>query len=172
MTKQRILIPLDGSTFSRQVIDYVRRIFTPADAELMLLRVAPPEQGLVPNPPRTISAAWMTPLYSSAQDAQRAHHPIYVSQAEESVIANHEADLLPDVQLLEAVGYTVISAVRFGEAATTIVASAQETNAALIAMATHGWSGLRHLLLGSVAEHVLRISPIPVLLVRPIATHN
>src|SRR5262249_57788631 len=45
--------------------------------------------------------------------------------------------------------------------------SAREKNADLIALATHGRGGLARLLMGSVAEEVLRHSPIPVLLTRP-----
>ena len=53
-----------------------------------------------------------------------------------------------------------------GPAAETIVQIAQERAADLIVMGTHGRTGLRHLLLGSVAEKVVRLAPCPVLTVR------
>lgn len=47
-----------------------------------------------------------------------------------------------------------------------ILGAAKETDASLIVMGTHGRRGLKHVLLGSVAERVVRLSPIPVLTVR------
>jgi nucleotide-binding universal stress UspA family protein len=57
--------------------------------------------------------------------------------------------------------------VRFGDPAEEIAALARCANVDIVAMATHGQTGLRHLLIGSVAEHVLRDLTIPVLLIRP-----
>jgi nucleotide-binding universal stress UspA family protein len=53
-----------------------------------------------------------------------------------------------------------------GVPAEMIVNAAQETGCDLIVMGTHGRTGLRRLLVGSVAEHVLRQAPCPVLTVR------
>ena len=53
-----------------------------------------------------------------------------------------------------------------GRAAEMIVERAAALGVDLIAMGTHGHSGFKHLLLGSVAEHVLRTAPCPVLIVR------
>ena len=61
-------------------------------------------------------------------------------------------------------GLRVERAVRFGRAAEAIAAFAGRERADLIAMATHGRSGLSRLLLGSVAAGVLRGAPVPVLL--------
>jgi nucleotide-binding universal stress UspA family protein len=55
--------------------------------------------------------------------------------------------------------------VQLGDPATRIVAAAR--NADLVVMATEGRTGLSHLLIGSVAEKVVRHSPVPVLTVRP-----
>ena len=75
--------------------------------------------------------------------------------------------LLPDQELLQRDGYTVTSLVRFGEPAEEIADLARCANVDIVAMATHGQTGLRHLLLGSVAEQVLRDLTIPVLMIRP-----
>ena len=56
--------------------------------------------------------------------------------------------------------------VAVGHAADTIVRVAQERGADLIVMGTHGRTGLQHVLLGSVAEKVVRLAPCPVLTVR------
>jgi nucleotide-binding universal stress UspA family protein len=55
---------------------------------------------------------------------------------------------------------------REGDAAAEILRSAVEANADLIVMGTHGRTGLERLLLGSVAEHVLRKAPCPLLIVK------
>lgn len=56
--------------------------------------------------------------------------------------------------------------VRLGRAADTIVDFAEEVDAALIALPTHGRTGARRLLLGSVAERVVRLARRPVLILR------
>ena len=56
--------------------------------------------------------------------------------------------------------------VAIGHPAETIVRLARERNADLIIMATHGRTGLRHVVLGSVAEKVIRLAPCPVLTVK------
>jgi len=54
-----------------------------------------------------------------------------------------------------------------GQAATAIVSRAKHIQADMIVMGTHGRSGLPHMLLGSVAEKVVRTAPCPVLTIRP-----
>jgi nucleotide-binding universal stress UspA family protein len=53
-----------------------------------------------------------------------------------------------------------------GDPATTIVDTAKDKNCDLIVMGTHGWTGLTRLLMGSVAEAVVRRAPCPVLTVK------
>jgi len=67
---------------------------------------------------------------------------------------------------LRASGHTVESVVREGYAATAIVDEATERAADLIVIGTHGLSGLKHLLLGSIAERVVQKAPCPVLTVK------
>jgi nucleotide-binding universal stress UspA family protein len=57
--------------------------------------------------------------------------------------------------------------VMMGDPAVEILQAAKRRGADLIVMATHGRKGLRHLVLGSVAEHVVREAPCPVLTVKP-----
>ncbi|MBI3287080.1 MAG: universal stress protein [Chloroflexi bacterium] len=56
--------------------------------------------------------------------------------------------------------------IREGSPRPVILEVAKEVGADLIVMGTHGWTGLTQLLFGSVAEHVVRHSPVPVLTVR------
>lgn len=60
----------------------------------------------------------------------------------------------------------VVRAILAGTPAKAILGYAQEHNVDLIAMSTHGRSGLAHVLMGSVAEAVLHSTPCPVLMVR------
>ena len=57
--------------------------------------------------------------------------------------------------------------VEVGPAAEKLIEAAQEKDADMIVMATHGRTGLSHALMGSVAEKVLRQAPCPVLTIRP-----
>ncbi|MEO7911781.1 MAG: universal stress protein [Roseiflexaceae bacterium] len=167
MTKTKVLITLDGSAWSRQILTPIRQLLAPADHELILLRVAELPIGIVGAPPRPISVGWMTTMYESRHDLEYTLHPIYDSQQELNEHAALEMTLLPDQQLLQRDGYSVTSQVRFGDPANEIAALARCANIDIVAMATHGQTGLRHLLLGSVAEQVLRDLTIPVLLIRP-----
>src|SRR6185369_11448258 len=63
-------------------------------------------------------------------------------------------------------GYPSRGVVRHGSAAEAILKVAAEERATLIALATHGRTGVGRLVLGSVAEKVLQSSPLPVLLAR------
>src|SRR5262249_8461250 len=68
---------------------------------------------------------------------------------------------------LRAEGVPAEVVVRAGAAAAEIISGAAAAGADLIAMATHGRSGLARAFLGSVAERVVKDSPVPVLLMRP-----
>jgi universal stress protein A len=56
---------------------------------------------------------------------------------------------------------------RMGRAHSEIPDTAKALGADLIVMGTHGYTGLKHMLLGSTAERVVRQAPCPVLTVRP-----
>ncbi|MFP4477221.1 MAG: universal stress protein [Desulfatibacillaceae bacterium] len=59
------------------------------------------------------------------------------------------------------------TAIVTGPPADTIVENAKKEQASLIIMGTHGRKGLEHFIMGSVAERVIRLSPIPVMVVNP-----
>ncbi|MEO8166937.1 MAG: universal stress protein [bacterium] len=61
----------------------------------------------------------------------------------------------------------IISVIRRGVAENEIIRFAEDENVDLIVLATHGWTGMKHILLGSVAERLVRHSTIPVLTVKP-----
>jgi nucleotide-binding universal stress UspA family protein len=139
----RILVPLDGSEASEGVLRAVEGLAGPLDLAVHLLQVveAIPSPGIVELP---VAAP-------PAVDLRPAEAARYL----EKIAAR-----------LEAKGLRVRAEVREGPVVEMITRAAQESRAGLIAMATHGRSGLGRLLLGSVAEHVLRVAPVPVLLWR------
>jgi nucleotide-binding universal stress UspA family protein len=77
------------------------------------------------------------------------------------------ADLESVAMELRHHGLSVDTSVRRGAPAAEIIAAATEVGADLVVMATHGRSGLARAFLGSVTQHVLATSPVPVLLLRP-----
>ena len=169
--KKNVLIPLDGSPFSRQIVPYIRHVLDPEAYRLVLLQVAEPPAGMLGVPPRRSQAFGrcrskpMQPLAMSSALVTRSMQ----SQQEHNTCAEIEAALSVEQAMLRDAGYTVSVSVRFGDPAEEIVAYARDTDIDLVAMATHGRTGLRQLLMGSVAEQVLRRLAIPVMLVRPFA---
>ena len=73
---------------------------------------------------------------------------------------------------IESQHVPVTTSVSAGYPATVIAARAGTIGADLIVMGTHGRSGVSHLLMGSVAERVMRTAPCPVLTVRDAAKPN
>jgi len=168
MSKQKILVPLDGSDFSRRILPQIRQFFVADHVQLHLLHVAESPSGRVPAPSVPASSEYMdAPYFHSSQDANRSHHPIYASQERDSLLALLQDDLRRDARSLERDGYEVVQEVRFGEAAMEITHYAKKFKIDLIAMTTHGRTGLSRLIFGSVAEQITRTSPVPVMLLRP-----
>jgi nucleotide-binding universal stress UspA family protein len=168
MTKQVVLIPLDGTEFSRQIFPEVVKFIDPDENELVLLRVAHPPKGLTARPTRPTSAEVPVPMYETALDVEMAYHPVYASQEWDSAFTALKDELQADAEQLEAAGFVVHTAVRFGNPAQEIVNYIAEENANLIAMTTHGRSGLSRVISGSVAETVTRHVTVPVLMLRSI----
>lgn len=136
MGKRNILVPLDGSEFSRQIVSHVGRLCNPATDIIILLRVAEPMLGMIPLPPRVVSSAWTEPFYGTERDIEYAAHPIYASQIEQNERGALERDLLSDQQRLEAVGFTTVLDVRFGDPTEEIAAVVRQRSVDLVAMAT------------------------------------
>ena len=76
------------------------------------------------------------------------------------------AKLDREVKAAEKRGVTTTSEIRWGRPSDTIVDTATRQKASLIVLGTHGRSAFEKFLLGSTAERVLRLSPVPVLTVR------
>jgi nucleotide-binding universal stress UspA family protein len=138
----RILVPLDGSELSEAIVPVVAGLAGPFDLAIELLRAVEP-----------------IPPYAAAELA--ASHSEELLRLEEADARGYLAKLAAP---LEARGLRIARHVVLAPAVDAIVRRARETGAGLIAMTTHGRSGVGRLLLGSVAERVLRAAPVPVLL--------
>ncbi|MBM4341479.1 MAG: universal stress protein, partial [Deltaproteobacteria bacterium] len=88
------------------------------------------------------------------------------TEAELKVVREAEEYLKKVEDRLKAKGFKVDSHVRYGNDAEEILDHANQKDIDMIAMTTHGRSGVKRFLLGSVAEKVLRYSPKPIFLVR------
>lgn len=91
---------------------------------------------------------------------------IYMDEVQSWQLEEAEKSLAAFIQEHCAPGSVSVTKVRSGVAATEISAAAVDIGADLIVLGTHGRSGLKHLLMGSIAESVLRVAPVPVLCVR------
>jgi nucleotide-binding universal stress UspA family protein len=142
----RILVALDGSPFSERVLTPATSLAVLLNAHLVLFRV-------VAWPPlRPISEVDITPIPSL--DDQIAEAEAYLVDAARTV-----EQTLPVVRIRTRVGQPPLA----------IVDAAEDENADLIAMATHGRGGLARAVLGSVATGTLRRAPVPIFFVRPTA---
>jgi nucleotide-binding universal stress UspA family protein len=167
MSKHKILIPLDGSKFSQQILPYVCDLFSPTDHELILLRVAPEPQGFLAMPPQPVAVYWAVPMYRSQRDVELAKHPIYASQVWDSQVAALKNDLRAALVYLRQAGFTVSTVVKSGQPAQEILGLITKEKIHLVVMTSHGRTGLKRLMFGSVAEEVLREASVPVMVLRP-----
>lgn len=145
-TISRILVPTDFSAASELALDYATTMADRFGASVHLLHV-------VEDP--FVAGALGTEVYIGASPSVR---DTLIDQAAER-LARLVAP--PDRERLH-----VTSEVRVGFPAESIRDVAQERQCDLILMGTHGRTGMAHLLLGSVAEKVVRQAPCPVMTVR------
>jgi nucleotide-binding universal stress UspA family protein len=145
---EHILIGLDGSPLAESILAYAGALAKGLDAQVTLLHVVP-----------------MSPGQQSG-DFYRFLGPLV--QQEETQAYGY---LRRVTQRLVEAEIKVQSRVMVGDAATEIVRLAEHEEVDLIALATHGRSGLRRWVYGSVAEKVLHTTRTPLLLVRPSEEH-
>jgi nucleotide-binding universal stress UspA family protein len=140
---KRALVPLDGSPLSESVLPLLMEIAGPLDMAVTLVRVLEPVTPTVIESSRHVV---VDDLVGRRRDAEEYLAPIAAG--------------------LRARGVETSWDIRVGRADEEILAAARTAGADLIAMSTHGRSGLGRLLFGSVAEQVLRHAEVPVFLMR------
>ena len=137
-----ILVPIDFSEVSQKALRYAVRMAEQFGSKITLLNVVQPVA---------------TPDF--------AYHPLMLEtdKAKESAKARLDTlcrKLAVPSRLLEK------TMVRFGTPFAEITAAAKSLKVDLIILTTHGYTGLKHVLMGSTAERVVRHAPCPVLTVR------
>lgn len=134
---QHILVALDGSPRAERILPAVERVAAAHDSTIKLLRVEPMIVSEVPSPILTGSLWDPRPL---------------------------EQTLAPAVDRLELAGLRADACAAYGDVATELLRAAKDAD--LLAMTTHGRSGVSRLWSGSVAEKVLREARCPLLVLR------
>lgn len=146
ITLKKILFPTDLSEPAGEAQLYACSLAEQYGAELHVLSVVQDVTLVSPDP----NNPWVIP--ASSLDEVKAS----VSQALEKI---------PDAKW--SAGKSVVRSVRTGIPFLEIIRYAKEQDVDLIVLGTHGRTGLVHVLLGSVAEKVVRKAPCPVLTVHP-----
>ena len=179
MTK--ILVPTDFSSGSARALKLARWLAQPLGAELLLLHV-------LPATPIEMMARHAREEARAAERARQAEHQLGIPRddAEDmpglpsaftgpfsgarvsdfSSAGREWAAKLDDCALALAEPDGVTTLLRVGTPYEEIIAAAEEHEAALIVMATHGRGEVHRLLVGSVADKVIRLAPCPVVTVK------
>lgn len=142
---KRILVPVDGSDVSTRALQEALRLAKDEQARVRIVHA-------VHEVPPPTGAAYVD--YDAYRQAAMEEGRAILDKA---LTLARQAGLEPETKL---------APVQTEGASGAIVEEARRWPADLIVMGTHGRSGLLHLLLGSVAEGVVRRAPTPVLLVR------
>lgn len=145
-----ILVALDGSKLAERILPYVEPLARAFNARITLLRASTPAETI------------------AVEEATAGMPPVIIPAAEPGRIASVEhqdavAYLTALAQRLAAQGLTVDWDQPEGPPGESILAYAERLGADLIAMTTHGRGGIARVVLGSVADEVVRRATCPLL---------
>jgi nucleotide-binding universal stress UspA family protein len=144
MALQKILVPVDFSPASEKALQYGLSLAAQFSSEILLMHVVeapfyPTELGYVPVEVESLNKG--------------------IKQAAEKEMARWSQEHVPaDVE--------VQTLIRVGHPYQEITQAARKLGADLIVVSTHGYTGLKHVFLGSTAERIVRHAGCPVLVVR------
>ena len=144
---RRILWPTDLSRLARTALPHALQLVAGSKGELIILHVLP-----------TV-AAYLSPEIAGLPWDQ-------IDRANRS-IGKRKLDRITNAIQAEHPELRVHNVLAKGVVSEEILRAARRLRCDLIVLATHGRTGLRHVLMGSVAENVVRRAPCPVLIVRP-----
>ena len=140
---ERILVPLDFSENTPALLEWAAHLAEEHSSQVILLHAYH-----LPVEFQQLEGAYLPPDFWA------------------SVKSEAEQQLGEHAEMFRARGLSVETAVCEGYAATVIIEEAARLDVDLIVIGTHGLSGLKHLLLGSIAERVVQKAPCPVLTVK------
>lgn len=142
---RRILVPLDGSPDAEQALPVAARLARASAGTVVLLRIVNPLSELAP-------------YYPSDSEIVRG-----MVEAEEAATRNYLGGVTYGAQLN---GVQTETTVLFGQPATMILSEVQARHIDLVVMRSHGYTGMKRWMLGSVAEKIARHAPVPLLILR------
>lgn len=145
---KKILVPLDGSELAEKALPHAVALAKGTGAEVTLLTVIHLTLGATGAKLEAIPEA-----AAERRAALRAEGTLYLEKVQRD---------------LKSQGVTAHIATREGDVAAEIITYAEQEGFDLVAMATHGRSGIDRFVMGSIAEKVLRGTIKPVLLIRAI----
>lgn len=138
---RKIMVPTDFTAFSDQAVEYASVIAKRFDSTIILVHVIEPL------------------TYDLTDTIQVIDHFVALKAIAEPILDNLQKKLLKK-------GLQAKTFLLKGNPYLEIVEKARKTGVDLIIMGTHGRTGIKHLLVGSVTERVVRLAPCPVLTVR------
>jgi nucleotide-binding universal stress UspA family protein len=148
---ERILVPLDGSKVGEAALEHVERLIAK----------------MAPNVKTEVILFQVLTSLSHYVIAGEASVQVPYTDKEIDYITRKAKEYLNQTgECLKSKGVSIKTKVVTGKAEDEIVKAADELKADLIAMSTHGRSGLSRLTFGSITAKVLRSANIPVLVVR------
>lgn len=148
---ERILVPLDGSKVGEAALDHV---------EQLIAKMAPSvKTEVILFQALTSLAHYVIAGEASVQVPYTDKEIAYITKKAKEYLSTAG-------ECLKSKGINIKTKVATGKAAEEIVKAADESKADLIAMSTHGRSGLSRLTFGSITDKVLKTANVPVLVVR------
>ena len=142
----RILIPLDGSELGEAALPYVQELSNKLSTEVTLLQVVAPGKHV-----HTIGGLNYVPFKEQILESMKTEAIQYLEKVS---------------QKLTGTKAITKRELRIGDAAHEIIEFADETNTSLIAMSTHGYSGVNQWIMGSIAQKILQAGSKPILFVK------
>ncbi|MBI4340387.1 MAG: universal stress protein [Chloroflexi bacterium] len=142
---KRILVPLDGSSLAEQVLPYARTLAAGLGSTVELLRCIEP-----------VAAEFSDPA-----------HGVFLDKVVENFLAKAKEYLETVSQPFRQAGVSVSYATHEGDPATKILEEAEKEKDTLIALSTHGRSGITRWVIGSVTSKVLEMTTNPMLVIHP-----
>ena len=143
-TIKKVLVPIDFSDYSKSALKYAVNFAKSFNADIILIYVVEP----VIYPPDFSMGQIAMPSINTEWDDRAKDELQKLAKSEIAEIAN------------------VKTIIKTGKPFVEIIETAKEENIDLIIIATHGHSGVEHILFGSTAEKVVRKAPCPVLTLR------
>ncbi|MFW6056079.1 MAG: universal stress protein [Chloroflexota bacterium] len=150
---RKILVCLDGTDFAEPMVPYAAEVAKRFDSHLVLLEVV---ESASPSSAATQNVGMSGERATEALEQSKSRRPEQAREYLEGVAAG-----------LRDQGLNVETVALEGSPARTIVDYASKNEVDLIAIATHGRKNIGRLVFGSVTDHVLRNTGLPVLSMKP-----